>query len=166
MTALRHGTTPSGAIAADLPVAPARLDVPAGTQILTMTGPCPAEALKPGDQLITWAGALHLVAVSLRSERAVGVFQVTARALGHNRPEDDILLPADVPILLRDWRAQALFGQPQAVVPLHRPADGVYLRPAPATALRMVCLTLPQGAVIYAGGLELPCLSVAAAPLS
>jgi hypothetical protein len=30
----------------------------------------------------------------------------------------------------------------------------------------MVCLTLPQGAVIYAGGLELPCLSVAAAPLS
>lgn len=166
MTALRHGTPPDPAIADDLPDSPARLDVPAGTQILTMTGPCPADALKPGDRLITRAGVLRLAAVSMHPAQAVLVCRVSARALGHDRPEDDILLPADMPILLRDWRAQALYGQAHAVVPLHRLADGVHIRPAPATDLRMVCLTLPRDAVIYAGGLELACLSGAAAPLS
>ena len=166
MTALRHGTTPDPTIADDLPDPAARLDVPVGTQILTMTGPRPAEALKPGDRLITRAGVLRLAAVSLRAERAVDVFQVSARALGHDRPEDDILLPADQPILLRGWRAQALYGQPQTVVPLHRLADGAYIRPAPATDLRMVCLTLPRDAVLYAGGLELPSLSAVTGPQS
>ncbi len=131
-----------------------------------MTGPCAAEALKAADRLITRAGVLRLAGIAVRLERGAGVFRVSARALGHDRPADDILLPADQPILLRDWRAQALFGQPQAVVPLHRLADGVHIRPAPATDLRMVCLSLPRGAVLYAGGLELPSFPAASGMLS
>ena len=52
-------------------------------------------------------------------------------SLGVGKPADDVLVAADQPILIRDWRAKALFG--------------------------LFALHFDAPAVIFAGGLELAC---------
>lgn len=145
-------------------VAPYALDLPRGTPVMTMQGVMPIEHLLPGDRVITRAGAVPLVAVAALPPAPVAIVRVSARALGHDRPAEDICLPADQPILIRDWRAKALFGQLEAVVPLSRLIDGAYVQAAPVATLPLIRLGLPRATVVQAAGLELatPALEVPA----
>lgn len=136
------------------------IDLPLGTPVLTLEGEMPVEHLLPEDRIITRAGSVLLSEITSDDVAAPDILRVSARALGHDRPDEDMLLPADQPILIRDWRARALFGSMQATVPLKRLVDGQYIRREPVERIRMIRLTLPRASVIYAGTLEVATLAI------
>ncbi len=136
------------------------IDLPLGTPVLTLEGEMPVEHLLPEDRIITRAGSVLLSEITSDDVAAPEILRVSARALGHDRPDEDMLLPAGQPILIRDWRARALFGSMQATVPLKRLVDGQYIRREPVERIRMIRLTLPRASVIYAGALEVATLAI------
>lgn len=129
----------------------------AGTPVLTLDGEIPVQFLAPGDRIVTRAGARRLVHVTVEVTERADVVCVSASALGHDRPADDVILAPGQPILVRDWRAKALYGTAEAVVPAARLADGDYIRPETVQEARFFTLHFAAEAVIYAGGLELAC---------
>lgn len=135
--------------------AEAPVGIVAGTSVLTLEGEMPVEFLSPGDRVITrdsGMAVLHDVRVRRVTVKAVAV---AAGSLGHTRPDEDITLPAAQKVLVRDWRAEALFGAKQALVPVARLADGQYVRELGEQELTLCELVFDSAHVIYAGGLEL-----------
>lgn len=132
-----------------------------GSEVLTLSGIRRVEDLRAGDRIVTRGGARVLRGVTAREAEGTGLVRVCAAALGHARPEADIVLAADQPILVRDWRAPALAGQERALIAAGRLIDGQYIRAEPARPLRLWSLQFDGPAVIYAQGLELACVTVA-----
>jgi hypothetical protein len=62
---------------------------------------------------------------------------------------------------MREWRAKALFGTAQSIVPAAQLAahlaDGQHMRPEIMAEARLYTLVFETATVIYAGGLELAC---------
>lgn len=133
----------------------------AGTRIRTLDGVLPVEFLQPGDRIVTRSGARRLVAVSVRQSRALDVVRVKASTLGHDRPEADLLVGPGQPIVVRDWRARALYGAEVAAVPCSRLADGEFVVHE-TRALRLYTLRFAEDEVIWAEGVELTCPAVMA----
>ena len=133
--------------------------IAAGTVILTLDGALPVEFLSPGDRIITREGMR--VVREVRVHRYSGpAIRVSSGALGHDRPEQDLVLPEDTMILLRDWRARALFGKAQATVPIARIADGEFIAPTRVLSMRLYDLRFDTPQEVYAEGLELACEAV------
>ena len=130
--------------------------LPSGTQVLTLDGALPVEHLYPGDHVVTRRGARRLLAVSKVDLSAeASIVEIAENALG-GKPERATWLPAAQRVLLRDWRAHALYGQGQACVPVGQLADGEYLRIVTATAaLSCYQLSFGRPEILYADGLEL-----------
>ena len=124
----------------------------AGTEVLTLDGALPVEFLNPGDRIITRAGMRVLRRITVQ-DSAEPMYLVRPGALGEDQPGDDTLVPAGQQLLLRDWRAQALFGTNRALVAVERLADGVYISQVD-TATRCYHLQFDADEVIYAGGME------------
>ena len=129
-----------------------------GTRVMTMDGELPVEHLCAGDRILTRAGVRTLSSVSVRVERDMAVIRVGASTLGHNRPVDDTLVPAGQMVLIRDWRAKALYGADQILVPAARLADGDLIRLETVPEARVFTLGFDADVVIYASGLEVACL--------
>lgn len=133
-----------------------------GTTVLTADGLLPVEYLSPGDRIITRDGVRVLVDVDVHV--LVGdVVRVCASSQGHARPDDDVILGQEQTMLIRDWRAKALYGAAQAMVPVERMVDGELVRREKASGLRMYTLGFASAVVLYAGGLELACDAVTVA---
>lgn len=131
----------------------------AGTILLTQDGEIPVDYLAAGDRIITHdAGLVTLHSVE-RTRCWLPAVQITAGSLGDMRPEDDLILPAAQTVLIRDWRAQAMFGVPQAVVEAGALVDGAYVLDQGLRSLDICVLRFDHRHVIYAGGLELACTS-------
>ena len=130
----------------------------AGTRVMTMDGELPVEYLTPGDRILTRSGARKLVAVSVRVERDMAMVRIGAGALGFDRPIEETLVPLHQLILIRDWRAQALYGAPQALVAAGRLADGRFISEETVSEARVFTLEFAEDVVIYAGRLELACI--------
>lgn len=126
-----------------------------GTQVLTLDGAIPVEFLNPGDHVITRRGVRTLKTV-LRHELPEGTprIRVTADALGGKPSKDVTLMPGQL-VLVRDWRAKALWGKDIAAVPAARLVDGSFVQKE--TGGRQIMLSLYFGApeILYADGLEL-----------
>ena len=142
--------------------ADAATGVLAGTEILTLSGAMPVEYLSPGDRIITREGARVLRALRVRHAGRLPLVRIAAGALGHDRPEAGLDLPADQPVLLRDWRARVMFGTDRAVLPVRRLIDGEFVRPVAGRDLRVFTLAFDAPQVVYAEGMELPCPAVGA----
>lgn len=126
----------------------------AGTTVLTLDGEIPVEFLSPGDRVITRdSGMAVLKQIRIRRVRTRAV-SVAASSLGHDRPAADLVLPQGQQVLVRDWRAQALFGKQQAMVPVSRLVDGQYVRHIGEVEMRVFELRFERDHVIYAGGME------------
>lgn len=136
--------------------------IAAGTVILTLDGALPVDFLSPGDRIITREGMRVVRAINVHRYSGPAI-RVSAGALGHDRPEQDLVVPKDTMILLRDWRAQALFGRAQALVPIARIADGEFIAPATVLSMRLYDLRFDTPQVVYAEGLEMACAAVEAA---
>ena len=132
-----------------------------GSTVMTLAGAKAVEALRAGDRILTRAGALVLRGIEVRCERHARLVRISASALGNERPDEDITVAADQPILVRDWRAQALTGTDRAMIPAARLADGEYIRAEARRDVRLYRLSFDMAAVIYAQGLEFGCETVA-----
>ncbi len=138
--------------------APSR-GIAAGTVVLTLDGAMPVDFLTPGDRIVTREGMRVLREVHVHRFSGPAIC-VKAGALGHDRPEQDLVLPETTEVLVRDWRAEALFGQDQALVPIARLADGEFIAPTTTLSMRLYELRFDSEQVVYAEGLELACPAV------
>jgi hypothetical protein len=129
----------------------------AGTTVRTLEGVLPVEYLTPGDRIVTRNGARRLTSVSVQVRKMVDLVRIRASTLGHDRPEQDLLVAPGQPLLIRDWRARAIFGQPVAVIPAARLADGEFISLETHRQVRLFTLRFDEDEVIYAEGLELAC---------
>ena len=128
-----------------------------GTPVLTLEGELPVEFLSPGDRILTRSGARRLKQVEVTVVQNARVVRVAHGTLGVDRPSEDVTVSAGQEILVRDWRAKALFGAPQAMIAAARLVDGEYIRAEVVAEARFFSLSFEDDAVIYAGGLELAC---------
>ncbi len=128
-----------------------------GTLVLTEDGALPVETLAPGDRIITRnTGLVTLKAIEHDFEICETV-RIRAGSLGHDRPDADTILPSRQKILIRDWRAKALYDADQALVDARRLIDGEYVRLQPRAQHMVFRLYFDDPQVIYADGLELEC---------
>jgi len=134
--------------------------LPGAALIMTLAGERPVAGLRPGDRIVTRDSGTAVLR-ALRGRHASGpMVHVRAGSLGHARPGRDTLLPAGQPVLVRDWRARALFGAPRALVPARRLVDGTFVTLRPNCDLTVCDLIFDTPHVLYVDGLELAsCLS-------
>ncbi len=126
-----------------------------GTIVLTLDGEKRIEDICPGDRIITRnSGMVRLGEIS-RLSRLVSVVSIAAGSLGDTRPEQDLVLPAAQPVLIRDWRAKAMFGQTQALVQARALVDGEFIRDLGRREVVLHQMHFDGPQIIYAGGLEL-----------
>jgi len=130
-----------------------------GTVLLTRDGEIPVEFLSPGDRIITRdAGMVRLE--NIRHRRTLTrAISFAAGSLGHTRPDQDLVLPPEQMVLIRDWRAQALSGVKQAMVRADTLVDGEFVQNLGLQKMLLHQLHFASPHVVYAGGLELPCMS-------
>ncbi len=128
----------------------------AGARVATSDGDLPVEFLQPGDRIVTRAGmrVLRDIRVIRYSGPAI---RVSAHALGPDHPGLDMILPEAAQVLVRDWRAQAMFGQAQAMVAVAWLVDDEFIRNTDVADLQVfeLCFDSPQ--VVYANGMEFGC---------
>jgi Hint domain len=129
----------------------------AGTMVRTLDGLLPVDFLTPGDRIVTRAGARRLTSISVVARKQVDLVRLRASTLGHDRPDHDLLLSPGQPVIIRDWRAQALYGVPVAAIPAARLADGEFICVEQHRNVRLYTLRFDEDEVIYAEGLELAC---------
>lgn len=127
-----------------------------GTRVATLDGLIAVEFLSTGDRVITRSGARVLRAISAMPFVSKLV-RIAPGALGHDRPGMPLVLGAATKVLLRDWRAQAMFGQTQALVAVTRLIDGQYVRALAGEKCRLFTLHFDEPEVIYADGVEIGC---------
>ena len=134
-----------------------RCGLAAGTSVLTLSGSMPVEFVAPGDRMITRNGARTVTGVEISVVRNARVVRISEGVLGKDRPEADMIVSPDQAILIRDWRAKAIAGLNQAVMPAEKLADGEYIKIEVLDEVRLVTLQFADAQVIYAAGLELGC---------
>ncbi len=128
--------------------------IAAGTKVMTLDGEMPIEFLSEGDRVITRDTGMAVLK-SIRSRKiACDVVHIAGGSLGHNRPDADITVPAGQELLIRDWRAEALFGKKQALIAAERLVDGEYVRSMGKGVMTVYELVFDTDHIIYAGGLE------------
>jgi Hint domain len=147
----------------DHPVAPTDASgLLLGTRVRTIAGILPVEFLEPGDRIVTRTGAATLISLSSTLRKAAPVVRIRAGTLGSDRPEADLFMAPGQALLIRDWRALALYGTPAATVPASRLADGEFIRVEVLATARFFTLRFETAQVIYAEGLEIACQTIAA----
>ena len=128
----------------------------AGTTIMTLDGEMPVEHLNEGDRVITRDSGMAVLRRIVARRVKLRPVRIKAGSLGHTRPDRDMIVTPDAELHIRDWRAEALFGQPAALVAAHRLLDGEFLREAAQPVEMMVYdLHFDRQHILYADGVEL-----------
>ena len=122
--------------------------------ILTAKGEQRAQDLRPGDRVITRDTGMVTLRSLSRQDIYTPLVRIRAGSLGHTRPERDVLIPASQPILVRDWRARAIFGADQALVAAARLVDGAFVTQAGEATLDLYVLDFAAPHILYLDGLE------------
>lgn len=131
--------------------------IAAGTMILTLAGAIPIEFIAPGDKVITRSGARAVTGVDIAIVENARVIRISEGVLGKDRPEADMIVAPQQPLLIRDWRAKAMTGVDQAVMQADKLVDGAYISAQTVAEARIVTLHFADPQVIFAAGLELGC---------
>ena len=127
----------------------------AGARVMTLDGPIPVEFLEPGDRIVTRRGIRSLRAIRVVERAEAEMVAIPASALGHGRPQHDIVVAAAQPMILRDWRALTLYGEMQALLPAARLCDGKHVTAKRLVELRTFSLSFDVPEVVFAEGVEL-----------
>mgnify|MGYP005845286687 CR=1 FL=1 len=127
----------------------------ADSVIMTLSGEMAVSDLSPGDRVITRDSGMAHVRSAISRKVLCRAVRILAGSLGHTRPDCDVTLPAGQPVLVRDWRARAIFGARQALVPAHRLIDGEYIIDQGEVELTLYHLVFDAPHVLYVDGLEL-----------
>ena len=101
----------------------------AGATVTTLDGELPVEFLHAGDRIVTLdRGMVRLRAITARPVHRNDLVRVAPRALNPLCEVPDFWIAAEQRLLLRDWRAKAMYGRPRVLVPAARLLDGEHLR--------------------------------------
>ena len=136
-----------------------------GVMILTPEGEVAVEELQVGDRVITrdhgvqairWIGATTLPADYVNRTSSMRPILIRKDALGPGQPARDMRLSRQHRILVRDWRAELLFGQPDGVLV---PAvsllnDDTIREDRPTGPVTYIHMAFDTHEVVYADGLE------------
>lgn len=133
-----------------------------GTILLTQDGEMPVEFISAGDKIITRDAGFVKVLDVTRMVQTVRAISFAAGSLGDTRPDQDLILPESQPVLIRDWRAEAMFGTRQALVRADALVDGEFIRDLGARKMELFQLQFDSSHILYAGGLELGAQTLAA----
>lgn len=96
-----------------------------GTQILTPSGPVNVEDLAEGDRVVTrdhgaqkikWIGNSPVEPNIMAIKPTLKPIRFAAGSLGKNLPERDLRVSRQHRFLVRDWRAEMMFGDPEGVL--------------------------------------------------
>ncbi|MEO9683045.1 MAG: Hint domain-containing protein [Tateyamaria sp.] len=137
-----------------------------GTLLMTADGELPVEYLSPGDRIITRnAGLVPLSAIESVRVRDEAV-KISAGSLGDTKPSHHVMVPAAQMVLVRDWRAKAMRGAAQAVMPAGCLIDDEYITSLGQRDMTLVRLGFHAPYVIYADGLELSVPAMAMASMA
>lgn len=129
--------------------------LPRGMQVMTLDGALPVEHLVTGDRIVTRkAGMARLAGLRIDKVRTLAV-EIRGGALGNMDPDAVLVLPAAQAVLLRDWRAKVMFGQPQVSVPVGMLVDHGFIRDLGEVELTLHRLIFDRDEIVYAEGLEL-----------
>ncbi|QIE45326.1 hypothetical protein G5B38_07195 [Pseudohalocynthiibacter aestuariivivens] len=126
-----------------------------GSILLTQSGETLVEDIVPGDRIITRDCGLVAVDNIRKHHVTTHTVRILAGSLGDTRPDRDVVMPAEQELLVRDWRAQALFGAAQAMVPVRSLVDGEFITHDGVRTLTLYQLCFDAPHVIYVDGLEL-----------
>ena len=129
----------------------------AGTTVLSLAGEKPVEHLTVGDRVITRSGARVLRGIHSTVLPSAKLVCISASALGVEKPVEDMRVSANQGIHIRDWRAKALKGVAQAVIPAQELADGEYIRMETVVGACLYNIEFDGAEVIYANGVEVTC---------
>ncbi|GAB5445951.1 Hint domain-containing protein [Gymnodinialimonas sp.] len=137
-----------------------------GTHILTPSGEKRVEDLEVGDRIVTrdhgvqpirWIGATHLPANALAARPDLRPVRIKAGALGPETPVRDLSLSRQHRVLVRDWRADLLFGSPDGVLTpaftLINDTD-IRVEEGSADGVQYYHIAFDTHEVIYSEGLE------------
>jgi len=101
----------------------------AGAIVTTLDGDLPVEFLHAGDRIVTLdRGMVRLRAITARPVHCNDLIRVMPRALDPLSDAAEFRIAAEQPLLLRDWRARAMFGRDRVLLPAARLLDGEHLR--------------------------------------
>lgn len=129
----------------------------AGTTIMTMKGEVPVEHLQVGDRVITRDAGMSVVKAIDSKTTKMKPILIKAGSLGHTRPDRDMMVAPGTPLNIRDWRAEALFGQKQVVVEASRLIDGEFLAHQDMQNVEVFNIRFDSQHIIYADGVEVAC---------
>ena len=127
----------------------------AGTIVLTLDGELPVEHLAIGDRVITRSSGTAILRDIVITQTVLTPIRIKAGSLGHTRPDRDMLVAPEAQLHIRDWRAEALFGKPSAMVPARRLIDGEFVAEEMTRMVTLFNLVFDRPQVIYADGLEI-----------
>lgn len=136
-----------------------------GTMILTPDGPVAVQSLEAGDRVITrdhgvqpirWIGATTLSAGYVAARPSLRPVLIRKGALGNDLPEQDMRLSRQHRILVRDWRAEVMFGVEGGVlVPaISLCNDSTVLDERPTGDVTYIHMAFDDHEVVYADGVE------------
>ena len=126
-----------------------------GSLLLTLDGEMPVEFLSVGDKLITRDTGISKVVHIQRCRREVHTIALAAGSLGHTRPERDAHLAGDQMVLIRDWRARALFNSERALVAARALVDEEFITDLGLQDTTIYQIFCDGPHILYADGLEL-----------
>ena len=112
-------------------------------------------ALQAGDKIITRDSGMAVLRDIREATSMMQPIRVKAGSLGHTRPDRDMMVTPNTRIHIRDWRAEALFGTPTAMVAAHKLVDGEYLAPQPVAEADVFELVFDRPHIVYADGMEM-----------
>jgi len=134
------------------------------SEVFTLDGCLPVSHLCVGDRIISRnQGVARLLGLRVHKQNR-RLVSIAPGTLGNQRPNMHTTLCAEQEILLRDWRARALFNAEQALVPVARLIDGCFVRDTGVHSVCVVELQFETPQIIYADGLELAADASALAP--
>ncbi len=126
----------------------------AGTILLTLDGEMPVEFLAPGDRIITRDQGMAVLRELRVRDLDLAPVRIKAGSLGSTRPDKDMTVAPETQVLIRDWRAEALFGTPEALVSAKRLVDGEYVAQLPMQQVKIYDLIFDKPHILYADGIE------------
>lgn len=127
----------------------------AGAVLLTLGGEVRAERLAVGDRVITRDSGAATITHLRQIRRPVRIVSVSAGALGRDRPNRDALLAGDQMVLIRDWRARALFNADRALIAARALIDGLFVTDLGQRECRLIQIFCDRPHILYADGMEL-----------
>lgn len=139
------------------------MGVAAGTQIRSELGEVAVEQLAAGDRVLTRNDGLQVLrAIGVTIARDIEVVCLAPGALGRPPGARELVVPAQQQIILRDWRAKAIFGRDALPTPAGALAGEALVRRETLSELQLFQLHFDSPQVIWANGLELASTRIAA----